>query len=100
MKSNSLSTGIFLDLILSTDIQGETNDIIKRELPVYMSKLSCFIAGILKRNLTELTDLYFLSAEPNNDESWQFVKKYISDYAMDIQEGYLELSYNKQYFFQ
>ena len=99
MKSNSLSTGIFLDLILSTDIQGETNDIIKRELPVYMSKLSCFIAGILKRNLTELTDLYFLSAEPNNDESWQFVKKYISDYAMDIQEGYLELSYNKQYFY-
>ena len=99
MKSDSLNTGIFLDLILSTDIQGETNEIIKRELPLYMSKLSCFMVGILKRNLTELTDLNFLSGESNNDEPWQFVKKHISDYAMDIQDGYLELSYNKQYFY-
>ncbi|MDD3320410.1 MAG: PAS domain S-box protein [Paludibacter sp.] len=101
MNSENLNIDVLLELISCADNKATETDIIDAVLEAYLSKLNCFMTGIIKRNNKELKDTKTLPANYKNDSDWNYLKNIIkkSFDNNDVEFSDIELKNNHYYIY-
>ncbi|MBI9042771.1 response regulator [Lutibacter sp.] len=77
MVTRNIETEILFELAINST--GETNEttLLKKITPLYLRKLNCFLAAVLKFNKKELDESILIPFIAKNSEEWQHVKSNI-----------------------
>lgn len=78
MVEKNLQTEIFLELVFSASGEDNEHLILKKSLPLYLRKLNCFLAGVLKSTHNGLEDLMLIPYVSSKSEDWMSVKAHLS----------------------
>ena len=79
MVGNNVQTEMLLELVFST--RGEINDhlILKKSIPLYLRKLNCFQAAVLKNTENRLQELMLIPVVASKSRDWGRVKSYFAN---------------------
>jgi len=84
MVEKCLQAEVLLELVFSVSLEKNEHLILKKCMPLYLRKLNCFLAGVLKKqkddNLKELMVMPFAAGK---SDDWDVVKKYFSSLDLD-----------------
>ena len=99
METQHIKSEILLELIDCAEHNENENEIIEGILPVYLQKLNCFMAGIIKKNETELIDKLVLPHNFIKNTTWQFIKENINNSVYKNDCGFSELIHENNYYY-
>jgi len=76
MVEKDVQTEILLELVFSAS--GETDEglILRKSIPLYLRKLNCFQAGILKNQENGMEELLLIPVAASKSSDWGKVKSY------------------------
>lgn len=100
MVERYLQTEILLELVFSVSLEKNEHLILNKNLPLYLRKLNCFLAGVLKRNEDDsINELMVMPFAAGKSDDWDCVKKHFSSLNVtDIQKS-PEFIYNDLYYY-
>ncbi|MRT92800.1 PAS domain-containing sensor histidine kinase [Ancylomarina sp. 16SWW S1-10-2] len=100
MVDKSFQTEILLELVFSVSHEKSERLILDKSLPLYLRKLNCFIAGVLKieeeSRIKELMIVPFAAGKTND---WDKVKTYFSSVSMEDGGKPTQFTYNSVYYY-
>ena len=76
MVEQNLQTEMLMGLIFSSDNENDEIHILKESIPVYLRKLNCFIAGVLKKTELGFSEVMLLPYVAKKTENWKNVKSH------------------------
>lgn len=98
---NNLKSEALLELIFFAGSKGTEDDVINTVLPVYLRKLNCFMAGVIKIEKTGLTNKLILPFAFKNNAVLDYLRTYIenSDNENKKEKGCCEIVQGDNYFY-
>lgn len=99
MVEKNLQTEIFLELVLS--VGGETNEtlILKKSIPLYLRKLNCFLAGVLKNTENGQNELMLIPFIAGKSREWLDVKNHFAKRMPKDKESYTQYLLEGSYYY-
>jgi len=79
MVEKDVQAEILLELVFSASGETDEHLIIKKSIPLYLRKLNCFQAGILKNKENYLEELMLIPIVASKSSDWGKVKSYFSN---------------------
>lgn len=100
MVEKCLQTEILLELVFSVSLEKNEHLILKKSLPLYLRKLNCFLAGVLKINEDKsLNELMIMPFAAGKSADWDCVKTYFMTLDLNEREICPQFIYNNQYYY-
>jgi hypothetical protein len=100
MVEKCLQAEILLELVFSVSLEKNEHLILNKSMPLYLRKLNCFLAGVLKKdenkNIKELMVMPFAAGK---SDDWASVKKYFSSPELESRQEYSQFIYNNLYYY-
>ena len=91
---------ILLELVFSVSLEKNEHLILKKCLPLYLRKLNCFLAGVLKLDEDNgLSELMVIPFAAGRYDDWNCIKNYFSSLSLDEKNKCPQLIYNNQYYY-
>src|SRR5664279_1689865 len=99
MVEKDVQAEILLELVFSAS--GETDEylILKKSIPLYLRKLNCFQAGILKNQKNRLEELMLIPVVASKSSEWGKVRSYFSNLNSRFNEPCSQLLLEGSYFY-
>jgi len=85
MVEKCLQAEILLELVFSISFEKEEELILKKTMPLYLRKLNCFLAGVLKKDNEGLCELMTIPIVASQSDEWASVLAYFC--SLDIDPG-------------
>ena len=79
MVDKNIQNEIFLELVLCTSGEMEEAAILKKTIPLYLRKLNCFQAGVLKDWGAHYEEMMLVPFVASKSDSWTIVKAYFTE---------------------
>lgn len=99
MVDKSLLTEIFLELVFSVNAENKEDLILKKSMPLYLRKLNCFLAGVLKKEGDDLKELMIIPFVASKSSDWLSVKDFFSHPHGDEKEICTRYFFNDFYYY-
>ncbi|MCZ4695998.1 PAS domain-containing sensor histidine kinase [Ancylomarina euxinus] len=100
MVEKCLQAEILLELVFSVSLEKNEQLILNKSLPLYLRKLNCFLAGVLKKDKNEnIKELIVMPFAAGKSDDWDSVKKYFSSLDLDSRQKCPEFVYNNLYYY-
>ncbi|MGZ2371436.1 PAS domain-containing sensor histidine kinase [Ancylomarina sp. YFZ004] len=100
MVEKCLQAEILLELVFSINLEKNEHLILKKSMPLYLRKLNCFFAGVLKKQEDEkLKELMVMPFVAGKSEEWDAVKSYFSSLDLDSRQKCPQFIYNNFYYY-
>ncbi len=102
MVTRNIQSDILLELAFISSNETNEDAILKKAIPLYLRKLNCFVAAVLKnRKYNELEESILIPIVSKNSEEWKDVKEYIKTIVSDELEpcAHWTLNSNNYYVF-
>ena len=96
---NNLKSEALLELIFFAGSKGTEDDVINSVLPVYLRKLNCFMAGVIKIEKSGLTNKLILPFAFKNNDLLEYLREYIQRSDKDKERGCCEIVQGDNYFY-
>ena len=96
---NSLKSEALLELIFFAGVKGTEDEVINSVLPVYLRKLNCFMAGVIKIEKSGLTNKLILPFAFKNNDLLEYLREYIQRSDKDKERGCCEIVQGDNYFY-
>jgi PAS domain S-box-containing protein len=96
---NNLKSEALLELIFFAGSKGNEDEVINSVLPVYLRKLNCFMAGIIKTEKSGLLDKLILPFAFKNNEVLEYLREYIQSSDKNNERGCCEIIRGDNYFY-
>lgn len=100
MVEKCLQTEILLELVFSVSLEKNEHIILNKSMPLYLRKLNCFLAGVLKRveddNINELMVMPFAAGKCGD---WDIVKNYFTSFSLEQRQNCLQFIHNNLYYY-
>ncbi|MDE5422529.1 PAS domain-containing sensor histidine kinase [Ancylomarina sp. DW003] len=84
MVEKCLQAEILLELMLDVKFEENEDEILKKSLPLYLRKLNCFLASVLKNDNNKLEQMTILPFAAGKSDDWIRVRAYFV--ALGIEE--------------
>jgi len=78
MVERNIQTEMLLELVLSANSEPDEQLILKKSIPLYLKKLNCFQAGVLKKTGGKIEELIVIPFVASKSENWSKVKAYFA----------------------
>ncbi len=95
MEQEKLNTELLLEIVLSQNPEGNTEDILRKTLPVYLKKLGCFAAAVCQRG----TMLYLQPAAISNNTTWKTALKALEAETKDKKNEIIEIIQDNSHYY-
>ena len=100
MVEKCLQAEILLELVFSVKLEKNESLILNKSMPLYLKKLNCFLAGILKkREDNSLEELMVMPYAAGKSDDWEAVKKYFSSLDLDSRQQCPQFIYNNFFYY-
>ena len=100
MVDKCLQTEILLELVFSVSLEKNEHLILNKSLPLYLRKLNCFLAGVLKRNEEDkVSELMVMPFAAGKSDDWDKVRNYFSTLSMEDGGKSSQFTYNNVYYY-
>ncbi len=86
MEQEKINTQLLLEITLSQNPEGDTIDILRKAVPIYLKKLGCFAAAILKEKAITYIQPAALEKNPQWISACEKILKEISEKTDDVIE--------------
>jgi PAS domain S-box-containing protein len=96
---NNLKSEALFELIFFAGSKGTEDDVINTVLPVYLRKLNCFMAGIIKIEKSGLMNKLILPFAFKSNDVLEYLSDYIQSSDKNKERGYCELTYCDNYYY-
>jgi len=96
---NNLKSEALLELIFFAGSKGTEDDVINTVLPVYLRKLNCFMAGVIKIEKSGLTNKLILPFAFKNNDLLEYLRGYIQRSDKNKERGCCEIVQGDNYFY-
>lgn len=78
MVERNIQTEMLLELVLSASSEPDEQLILKKSIPLYLKKLNCFQAGVLKNSGEKMVESIVIPFVASKSENWTKVKAYFA----------------------
>tara|TARA_R110001583_G_scaffold16155_1_gene65604 strand:+ start:1955 stop:3985 length:2031 start_codon:yes stop_codon:yes gene_type:complete len=100
MVEKCLQTEILLELVFSVSLEKNEHLILNKSMPLYLRKLNCFLAGILKRGEEDdLSELMVMPFAAGKSDDWDKVKTHFSSLSLEDQQNCSQFIHNNLYYY-
>jgi len=99
MVDKSLTTEVFLELVFSVSVENKEHLILQKSLPLYLRKLNCSLAGVLKKAGDELKELTVIPYVAGKSDDWARIKDFFSSQKLKEGEKCPHFFYNGFYYY-
>ena len=99
MVNASLKSEIFFDLMNGLLVSSSEDDIIKKNVPVYIRKLNCFMAAVLKQQGDMIKEMYILPQVFVNNKSWHSIKQQFREKIPSPNQNHYEIEFNNDFYY-
>ncbi len=83
MVEKCLQTEILLELVFNVSLEKNEHLILNKSLPLYLRKLNCFLAGVLKSDEEDsMSELMVMPFATGKSDDWDCVKNYF--YSLNL----------------
>ena len=96
---NNLKSEALLELIFFAGSKGTEDEVINSVLPVYLRKLNCFMAGIIKTEKSGLLNKLILPFAFKNNEVLEYLREYIQSSDKNVERGCCEIIRGDNFFY-
>lgn len=96
---NNLKSEALLELIFFAGSKGTEDDVINTVLPVYLRKLNCFMAGVIKIEKSGLVNKLILPFAFKNNTVLEYLRDYIQSSDKNNERGCGEIVQGDNYFY-
>ena len=96
---NNLKSEALLELIFFAGSKGTEDEVINSVLPVYLRKLNCFMAGVIKIEKLELVNKLILPFAFKSNNVLEYLKDYIQSSEKNKERGCCEIIQDDNYFY-
>lgn len=96
---NNLKSEALLELIFFAGSKGNEDEVINSVLPVYLRKLNCFMAGIIKTEKSELLNKLILPFAFKNHDVLDYLREYIQSSDKNVEAGCCEIIRDDNFFY-
>ncbi|RXQ92222.1 response regulator [Ancylomarina salipaludis] len=99
MVEKCLQAEILLELVFSVSFEKDEELILKKTMPLYLRKLNCFLAGILKKENERLDELMTIPIVASQSSEWADVKAYFSSLDFEVAHECPKYVLNDHYYY-
>ncbi len=100
MVEKCLQTEILLELVFNVSLEKSEHLILNKSLPLYLRKLNCFLAGVLKRDEEDsLSELMVMPFAAGKSDDWDCVKNYFCSLDLVDMQKWPQFIYNNLYYY-
>ncbi|WP_372641349.1 ATP-binding protein [Ancylomarina sp.] len=100
MVEKCLQAEILLELVFSVSLEKNEHLILNKSMPLYLRKLNCFLAGVLKKDENEtIKELMVMPFAAGKSDDWASVKMYFSSLDPDNRQKCPQFIYNNLYYY-
>ncbi len=100
MVEKCLQTEILLELVFSVSLEKNEHIILNKSMPLYLRKLNCFLAGVLKRGDDDsLSELMVMPFAASKSDDWNIVKNYFTSLSLEQRQDCPQYIYNNLYYY-
>jgi len=99
MVEKIVHTEILLELVFSARGEIDEHLILKKSIPLYLKKLNCFQAGVLKNTENRLEELMLIPVVASKSKDWERVKSYFADRKSSENEPCSQLPLEGSYYY-
>ncbi len=99
MVEKTIQTEMFLELIFSASGEIDEQLILKKSIPLYLRKLNCFQAGVLKNIGDQLEESMLVPFVASKSKDWAKVKTYFIDRKLTEKKPCAKLLMKRSYFY-
>ena len=99
MVEKIVQTEILLELVFSARGEIDEHLILKKSIPLYLKKLNCFQAGVLKNTENRLEELMLIPVVASKSKDWERVKSYFADRKSSENEPCSQLPLEGSYYY-
>ncbi|UMB60871.1 PAS domain-containing sensor histidine kinase [Lutibacter sp. A80] len=90
---------MLLELVLSSLNESNESTILNKSIPLYLRKLNCFSAGVLKKQDLHFKEILIIPYVYKNSKDWEYVKSYFSNKQKSNYEPCLQLEHNNAVYY-
>ncbi|SDW71586.1 PAS domain S-box-containing protein [Lutibacter oricola] len=91
MVKQNLQTEMLLELVFSSYNEINEKTILKKSIPLYLRKLNCFTAGVLKKENSSFNESLLIPYVSKKSKEWEHVKAYFSNLSQKAHEPFSQL---------
>ncbi len=95
MEQDKLNTELLLEIALSQNPEGNTEDILRKILPVYLKKLGCFAAAVFQKGAI----VYIQPEALRNNTKWKATLKTLEAKINNKKNEVVEIIENNSYYY-
>ena len=99
MVNTSLKSEILFDLMNGLLVSSSEDDIIKKNVPVYIRKLNCFMAAVLKKQDDITIEKHILPQVFVNNKSWHSIKQQFKEKKTSPNQNHYEIEFNNNFYY-
>ncbi|MEI8085241.1 MAG: PAS domain S-box protein [Paludibacter sp.] len=99
MDADNLKTEVLLELIFCVESKETDDEVINGFLPIYIRKLNCFMAGVIRNSNSELIEKQVYPVVFKKDETWEYLKNTIVGFENNKSEAHSELKYKENFYY-
>jgi PAS domain S-box-containing protein len=100
MVEKCLQTEILLELVFSVSLEKNEHIILNKSMPLYLRKLNCFLAGVLKRGEDDsINELMVMPFAVGKSEDWDIVKNYFTSLSLEQRQNCPQFIHNNLYYY-
>jgi len=100
MVEKYLQTEILLELVFNVSLEKNEHLILNKSLPLYLRKLNCFLAGVLKRDEEDkVSELMVMPFAAGKSDDWDKVKTHFSSLSLEDRQNCPQFIHNNLYYY-
>jgi hypothetical protein len=99
MVKHNLQTEMLLELVFSASSDSNELTILKKSIPLYLRKLNCFSAGVLKKDNLQFKETLLIPYIYKKSKDWEYVKTYFLKNSLLIDEPCSQLIFKNSIYY-
>ncbi|WP_372744898.1 response regulator [Lutibacter sp.] len=99
MVTRTIETEILFELAINSTAATNEAELLKKIIPLYLRKLNCFLAAVLKFNSNQLEESILIPFVAKNSEEWLTVKNYFINKVQEKDIIFEELNINSNNYY-
>ena len=99
MVTKNIQLEMLMELVFTASNELSEQSILKKSIPLYLRKLNCFIAGVIKKNDTLNEVPILIPYVAKKSKEWEEVKIHFENLLLNNNHNYAHLNINNNYFY-